>query len=119
MAGPYHLELVAKDNEILLYVMDHADREFNTEDGAGKANVQNSNKGKTAVKLEPARGNMLKGSADFKLTPETVITIFVELPGQEPTTAAHFAPLKSKAKAVGHGITPNRAFSLGEARQLF
>jgi hypothetical protein len=78
--------------------MDHADHEFSNEGGAGKANVQNSNKGNNAVKLEPAGGNMLKGSADFKLTPQTVITIFVELPGQEPTTAARFAPLKSKAR---------------------
>jgi hypothetical protein len=103
MAGPYHLELVAKDKEILLYVMDHADREFSTEGGAGKANVQNGKaKDKTAVKLEPVGGNMFKGTADFRLTPETVVTIFVELPGQE-STAARFVPLKSKAKTAGHG----------------
>ena len=47
MAGPYHLELVAKNNEILLYVMDHADREFSTEGETGKANVQN---GKSKIK---------------------------------------------------------------------
>ena len=40
MAGPYHLELVAKDKEIVLYVMDHADRDLSTEGGGGKATVQ-------------------------------------------------------------------------------
>ena len=101
--GPYHLELVAKNNEILLYVMDHADREFSTEGGTGKANVQNGkSKVKASLKLEPVGANMLKGTGDFTLTPETAVTIFVELPGQEPT-AARFVPLKPKAKTAGHG----------------
>ena len=103
MAGPYHLELVAKNNEILLYVMDHADREFSTEGETGKANVQNGkSKVKASLKLEPVGANMLKGTGDFTLTPETAVTIFVELPGQEPT-AARFVPLKPKAKTAGHG----------------
>lgn len=98
MAGPYHLELVAKDKEIVLYVMDHADRNLSTEGGAGKATVQNGNaKTKTSIRLEPAGDNMLKGTGDFTVTPETVVAVFVELPGQE-VTAARFVPLKPKAK---------------------
>ena len=101
MAGPYHLELVAKDKEIVLYVMDHADRNLGTEGGGGKATIQiGKAKDKTSVKLEPAGDNMLKGVGDFAVTPETVVTVFVEIPGQE-VTAARFVPLKPTAKAAG------------------
>jgi hypothetical protein len=98
MAGPYHLELVAKDKKIVLYVMDHADQDLSTEGGAGKATVQvGKAKAKTSVRLEPAGNNVLKGTGDFTVTPDTVVTVFVELPGQE-VTAARFVPLKLKAK---------------------
>ena len=100
MAGPYHLELVARDKEIVLYVMDHADRDLSTEGGGGKATVQiGKAKDKTSLKLEPAGDNMLKGVGDFAVTPETVVTVFVELPGQE-VTAARFVPLKFKNKTT-------------------
>lgn len=98
MTGPYHLELVVKDNEIGVYVMDHADKELSVYGGSGKATVQNGKtKTKISVKLEPADDNLLKGSGNFSITPETVITVFVELPEQE-AYAASFAPLKPKAK---------------------
>ncbi len=98
MAGPYHLELVAKNKEIMLYVMDHADKDLSTEGGAGKATIQmDKTKAKTSIRLEPAGANMLKGTGDFTVTPGTVVTVFVELPGQE-VTAARFVPLKPNAK---------------------
>ena len=98
MAGPYHLELVAKDKEIMLYVMDHADNKLSVSGGSGKATIQTGNtKTKTSVKLEQAGDNIFKGSGDFSITPETVITVFVELPKQE-AYAASFTPLKPKTK---------------------
>lgn len=98
MVGPYHLELVAKDKEIVLYVMDHADQDLSTEGGVGKATIQAGKaKAKTSVRLEPTGGNMLKGTGDFTVMPGTVVTVFVELPGQE-VIAARFVPLKPKAK---------------------
>jgi hypothetical protein len=98
MTGPYHLELVAKDKEIVVYVMDHADSELSVNGGSGKAIIQGSKaKTKTSIKLEQAGGNILKGSGDFSITPETVITVFVTLPEQE-AYAASFTPLKSKVK---------------------
>jgi len=33
MAGPYHLELVAKDKELILYVTDHGDNPIRTDAG--------------------------------------------------------------------------------------
>jgi hypothetical protein len=98
MTGPYHLELVAKDNEIAVYVMDHADREISVSGGAGKATIQNGKtKTKISTKLEPAGDNLLQGSGSFSITPETVITVFVELPEQQ-AYAASFTPFKPRAK---------------------
>ncbi len=93
MAGPYHLEIVAKDKEVVLYVTDHADSKINVEGGISKAIFQ-TGKTKTTVKLEPACENMFKATGDFIVTPETKIVVFIRLPGQE-AQAARFTPLKS------------------------
>ena len=101
MAGPYHLELVTKEKEIVLYVMDHADRALSTAGGGGKATIQiGKGTDKTSVKLEPAGENMLKGAGGFAVTPEIVVTVFVDLPGQE-VTAARFTPFKPVNKTAG------------------
>ncbi|PTR14224.1 hypothetical protein C8R31_107119 [Nitrosospira sp. Nsp2] len=100
MAGPYHLELVTKDNEIVLYVADHSDKKISSEGGVGKASIQvGKGKPKSSIKLEPAGGNMLKGTGDFTVTPETIIITFIKLPDQE-AQSARFTPLKPKAKAA-------------------
>jgi hypothetical protein len=98
MAGPYHLELVAKDKELVLYVTDHGDHPIATEGGVGKATLQlGTAKARTTVVLEPAGDNVFKGSGEFTLKPQSVIVVFVKLPGQE-AQSARFTPLKPKAK---------------------
>ena len=92
MAGPYHLEIVAKDKEIVLYVTDHANTKISIDGGVSKAILQ-TGKTKTTVTLEPACENMLKGTGDFLVTPETKIVVFIRLPDQE-AQAARFTPLK-------------------------
>jgi hypothetical protein len=92
MAGPYHLEIVAKDKEIVLYVTDHADRKINVNGGISDA-IFKTGKTKTSVKLEPACDNMFKGTGDFLVTPETKIVVFIKLPEQD-AQAASFTPLK-------------------------
>ncbi|MDE2366619.1 MAG: hypothetical protein KGM95_06765 [Betaproteobacteria bacterium] len=100
MAGPYHLELVTKEKEVVLYVTDHGDNNVPTEGGVGKASFQSGKaKPKTSIKLEPAGDNMLKGTGDFSVTPETVIVVFLKLPDHE-AQSARFTPLKPKAKAA-------------------
>ncbi len=99
MAGPYHLELVAKDNELVLYVTDHADKNINTDGGLGMANVQVGKAGTNiSVELEPAGGNTFKGIEAFSVKPETVIVVFIKLPEQSAQTA-RFTPLKSYASS--------------------
>ena len=95
-AGPYHLELVAKDGELVLYVADHADRAVSTDGAKAKATIQHGfEKGTIQVDLEPAREHTLKGTGAFTINPDTGIIVFLKLPAQE-AYAAHFTPLKSK-----------------------
>jgi heat shock protein HspQ len=105
-AGPYHLELVVKDGELVLYVTDHAWQEIKTDGGEGKASITlDKAMSKITVKLEPSENNLFKGSGDFQIKPETVIVAFVKLSEQE-AYAARFTPLKPKSvgkkKKVGH-----------------
>ena len=100
-AGPYHLELVAKDGELVLHVTDHAGQEIHTDGGEGKARIQQDKTGsKITVELEPSQQNMLKGSGEFQINPETVIVVFVKLPEQD-AYAARFTPLKPKSVWAG------------------
>jgi hypothetical protein len=99
--GPYHLELVAKDGELLLYVTDHLNNEIKTSGGEGKANIQRvKTRSRITVKLEPSEDNMFTGRGDFRLDPKTVIVVFVKLPGQD-AYAARFIPLKPKSVEAG------------------
>ena len=100
-AGPYHLELVAKDGELVLHVTDHAGQEIHTDGGEGKARIQQDKAGnKITVELEPSQQNMLKGIGEFQINPETVIVVFVKLPEQD-AYAARFTPLKPKSVGAG------------------
>jgi len=100
-AGPYHLELVAKDGELVLHVTDHAGQEIKTDGGEGKANIQQDKAGsKIIVKLEPSPPNMLKGTGEFQIKPETVIVVFVKLPEQD-AYGTRFTPLKPKSVGAG------------------
>ncbi len=100
-AGPYHLELVAKDGEIVIHVTDHVNNGVNTGGGEGKANIQQGKAGsKITVKLEPSENNMLTGRGEFQLNPETVIVVFVKLPEQD-AYAARFTPLKPTSLGKG------------------
>jgi hypothetical protein len=100
-AGPYHIELVAKDGELVLHVTDHAWQEIKTDGGEGKAIIQQDKVGgKITVKLGPSQQNMFKGNGEFHITPETVIVVFVKLPEQD-AYGAKFTPLKPKTVKAG------------------
>jgi len=98
MAGPYHLELVAKDGELRLYVTDHMDHEILTRGGSGKANIFDKDGKKVSISLVPVFANLMKGTGEFSITPETVVSVFVVLNGSE-TQSARFTPLAAKESA--------------------
>ena len=93
-AGPYHLELVAKDGELILYVTDHADKAIPTDRAKAKATIQQGyEKARIQVELEPSGDNTLKGTGVFTVNQDTGIMVFLKLPEQE-AYAARFTPLK-------------------------
>lgn len=98
MAGLYHLELVAKDGELTLYVADHMDNKISSDGGEGKTTIQ-TGETSTHVGLHPVGDNMLKASGDFPVMPNTVIIVFIKLPDQE-AYAARFTPQKPKNTPV-------------------
>ncbi|MDX2252924.1 MAG: hypothetical protein NW202_11590 [Nitrospira sp.] len=94
-AGPYHLELVAKDGELILYVADHADKAVSSDGAKAKATIQQGyEKAKIQVELEPSGDNTLKGTGTFTINPNTGIMVFLKLPDQD-AYAARFTPLKT------------------------
>jgi hypothetical protein len=94
MTGPFHMELVAKNGTLTVYVTDHADNPISVDGGLAKANIENGST-KTQVNLHPVGSNILGGSGNFSLTPSTVVIVFMKLPNQEGY-AARFMPLKPK-----------------------
>ena len=99
-AGPYHLELVAKDGELILYVTDHSDKAIPSDGAKAKATIQHGfEKATTQVELEPSGDNRLKGNGTFTLNPDTGILVFLRLPEQE-AYAARFTPLSTKSRTV-------------------
>lgn len=99
-AGPYHLELVAKDGELLLYVTDHSDKAIPTDGAKAKATIQHGfEKATLQVELEPSGDNQLKGTGEFAINPDTAIMVFLRLPEQE-AYAARFTPLNPKGGAA-------------------
>jgi hypothetical protein len=88
-AGPFHLELVAKDGELRLYVTDHMDNKILTKGGSGKANILGKDGKRTSVELTPVFSNMMRGTGDFQIAPDTVVSVFVALDGYE-TQGARF-----------------------------
>lgn len=97
MAGPYHMEIITKDKEIVLYITDHANTKISINGGRSKVIVQ-TGKTKTTVKLQPAGDNVFKGTGNFIVTPETKIVVFIKLPEQE-AQVARFTPLKPAEKS--------------------
>lgn len=113
-AGPYHLELVAKDGELVLHVTDHTGQAINTDGGEGKANIQQDKAGsKMTIKLEPSEHHLLKGSGEFRINPETVIVAFVKLPERD-AYAARFTPLKPKSVGEKKKVRVNHDHDLDD-----
>ena len=96
MTGPYHMELVAKDGELTVYVTDHADNIMSVDGGLAKATVE-AGSNRIQVHLHPVGGNILKGTGTFSLTPSTVVIVFMKLPNQDGY-ATRFMPLKPKGE---------------------
>lgn len=92
MTDTYHLELLVKDKDITVYVMNHAN-EAQPSTGMQATATVLSGDTKTEVKLEPAEENLLKGTGDFKTSEDMKVVLSVT---PAPQTA-RFTPLQKGA----------------------
>ena len=101
MAGAYHFELVftndtkndpkqEKENQILLYVTDHAGAKIATTGATGTATIM-SGKKKATVTLLPDGDNKLKGVGKFSSGADTKVVVSITMAGK-PAEQARFTP---------------------------
>jgi hypothetical protein len=102
MAGPCHYELVAKANELSVYVTDHAGTAVPTRRATGTATVLSGAK-KVSIPMQTASGNKVVGGGSFNLAPDTSVTVSLAFPGQSSQTA-HFTPLRKAAPGARHAM---------------
>lgn len=89
MTENYHLEMLIKDKEITVYVMNHSN-EAQPSDGMQATATVLSGEAKTEVKLEPAGDNLLKGTGDFKTSDDMKVVLSV-IPAPQ---TARFTPFE-------------------------
>jgi len=86
-AGPYHVEVVLKGNDVVLYVTDAADKPVDVAGAKAEATIL-ANKQTQKVALEPAGGNTLKGQANLGGAHDSVkVVTALTMPGQKPVQA--------------------------------
>jgi hypothetical protein len=103
MAGPYHLELVVGQNELTVYVTDHADNPIDTTGGSAKAIITGGKK-RYVVVLAPSGDNILRGNGEFALGKSSTVSLMVALPGRDPQRAKFtIERTSSKTKQPGAG----------------
>ena len=101
-AGPYHLELVVKDQVVALYVLDEKNGKVPVNNAKATATVM-SDGGKTTVSLTPAGDNVLKGSGKFRTNEDMRVLVSLTVAGKD-TQQARFTPLhKEGGEHKGHG----------------
>lgn len=100
MAGPYHLELVVRHEELTVYVTDHGDNPIDTTGGSAKAIITTGKK-RYVVVLTPGGDNVLKGNGEFKLGKSNTISLMVVLPDGDPQRAKFTIKPASSKKAKG------------------
>jgi hypothetical protein len=104
MAGPYHFELVTGQNEITLFVTDHAGNGVDTTGGSAKVIITSGKKKRYVVILSAAGDNALKGAGEFKLGQSSTASVLVALRDQEPQRANFklSAPKAAKKSRTHH-----------------
>lgn len=85
-SGHHHLELVAADGSLILYVRDEADKPEDVAKAKASATVLAD--GKTeAIALQPTAGGVLNGKGSFKVTKGATIVITLTMPDHKPEQA--------------------------------
>lgn len=98
-AGTYHVELVAKDKSLTIYVNGHDDKPVEVKGAKATANVF-SGKDKGNIVLTSAGSNTMKGETPFAIAADAKIVVSFTLPGKK-TEQARFS-LGAKQEHKGH-----------------
>ncbi len=97
-AGKYHVELVAKDKDLALYVRDQGDKPIDPKSVKATANVL-SGKDKATVELA-AGGDKLSGQVPFNVAKDAKVIVTFSVAGGK-SEQARFS-LGAKAEHKGH-----------------
>jgi hypothetical protein len=85
-SGHHHLEVVARDGALEVYVEGEDGQPEDVKDAAATATVLSVGKMED-VQLKPDGGNFLKGSGSFTAGKGTTIVITLTMPGHKPEQA--------------------------------
>lgn len=85
-SGHHHLELIAKDGSLELYVEGEDGKPEDIVEAKATATVLSDGK-KEEIKLSVDAGNFLKGSGTFKAAKGTTIIVTLTMPGHKPEQA--------------------------------
>ena len=99
MAGPYHIEIVAAEKDITVYMTDHAGNPIDVEIAHGSATIMNADETRTVIKLTAAGDNFLNGNGEFTLTETTEVWVSVKFP-DEAAWRSKFTPLAKRQVAA-------------------
>ena len=100
-AGPYHLELVVKGQELALYVLDDKNNKVAVKEAKATATVM-SGSSKATIALAPAGENLLKDTGKFEPKEDMKVLVSLTLAGKA-ARQARFTPLhKEGANQKGH-----------------
>jgi hypothetical protein len=85
-SGHHHLEVVAKDGSLEVYVGGEGGMPEDVRDAAATATILSGGK-KADIQLSPDAGNLLKGAGSFTAGKGTTIVITLTMPGHKPEQA--------------------------------
>jgi hypothetical protein len=108
MTDSYHFELVVKDKDLTVYVMDHGNGAVASAGMTGTATVL-SGDAKVEVKLDPTTDNILKGTGDFKTADDMKVVVSIT---PAPQTA-RFTPFQKAEAEPAAAETPATAAPAG------
>lgn len=86
-----HVEVVAHDNEIAVYLFDAENKPMSAQGVVATATVLSQGK-QERVMLQPADGNAMRGRGVFLAQPGLKVVVSLTLPGQRPQLG-RYAPL--------------------------
>lgn len=101
MAGMYHFELVVKENELNVYITDHADQPIASQNASGQATILAAGQ-RSHISLQTAGGNKLKGKGTFAMDEQMRVVLNIGFHSQQ-AEQARFTPLAPRSvEQTGH-----------------